>query len=120
MLKFVTDEDMPRSTSKCLEKEGYEAKDIRDYGLSGANDDRIFQFAQRCKSVLITGDTGFGNILEFPLGTHYGIVIAHFPNEMSTAEVNHHLVERIKELTANIVKGNLIIVEPGKVRIRKK
>ena len=36
------------------------------------------------KAVLLTGDLGFGNLLHFPLGTHSGIFIAHFPNEIST------------------------------------
>ena len=62
---------------------------------------------------------GFSNILNFPIGTHYGIVIAHFPNEISTHEINRQLVKSIKEITEDF-KGNLIVVEPGRVRIRKK
>ena len=45
MLKFVIDEDMPRSTSRILNADGYEVKDIRDYNLSGVEDDEIFNFA---------------------------------------------------------------------------
>jgi len=50
---------------------------------------------------------------------HYGIVLAHFPNEISTHEINRQLVKSIKEIPEDF-KGNLIIVEPGRVRIRKK
>jgi len=32
---------MPRSTGKVLKEHGYDAKDIRDYGLRGAPDEEI-------------------------------------------------------------------------------
>jgi len=120
MPRFVIDEDMPRSTGKALQDLGYEVKDIRDHGLRGMDDERIYQFAQNNQAVLITGDLGFGNILRFPIGSHYGIIVVHFPNEMSTDEINRQLVQRLKEFIEDDFKGNLIIIEPGRVRIRKK
>lgn len=119
MPTFAIDEDMPRSTGRILKESGDEVKDIRDYGLRGADDDRIYQFAQNNKAVLITADLGFGNILRFPIGSHFGIVIVRFPNEMPTSELNHQLVARFADLTEADFKGSLVIIEPGKVRIRK-
>ena len=87
MPRFVIDEDMPRSTGKILREHGYDVKDIRDYGLRGAEDEEIYEFAQKEKAVVLTGDRDFGNILRFPPGKHFGIVIPHFPNEMPTAEI---------------------------------
>ena len=116
----MIDEDMPRSTAGCLRDSGSEVLDIRDHGLRGADDERIFKFAQDNQAVLISGDMGFSNILHFPIGSHYGIVIAHFPNEISTHEMNRQLVKRIKEITEEDIKGNLIVIEPRRIRIRKK
>ena len=120
MLRFVIDEDMPRSTTKILQESGYEVKDIRDYGLRGEEDSKIFQFSQDNQSILITEDMDFSNIINFPLGSHYGIVIVHFPNEMSNKEINKQLINSIKDIKENDYKGNLIIIEPGKIRIKKK
>ena len=119
MPKFVIDEDMPRSTAKVLRDLGYEVKDVRDYELRGADDQEVYQFAQNNQAVLITGDMDFGNILRFPIGTHSGLVIAHFPNEITTHEMHRHLVGAIMESTEDDFDGNLIIIEPGRVRIRK-
>ena len=119
MQRFVIDEDMPRSTSKILREHGYDVKDIRDHGLRGSTDQAVYQFAQNQQAVLITGDLGFGNILHFPIGSHFGIVIVHFPNEITTSEINHQIIGRFRDLTEEDFKGNLIIVEPGKVRIRR-
>ena len=120
MPKFVIDEDMPRSTGTILKEHGYDIKDVRDYGFRGAEDEEIYEFAQREKAVILTGDRDFGNILRFPLGNHFGIVIAHFPNEMLTVEINRQLLERFKDLSEGDFKRNLIIIEPWKIRIRRK
>ncbi len=119
MPKFVIDEDMPRSTGIILRKHGYEVKDIRDYGLRGAEDEKVYEFAQREEAVILTGDRDFGNILRFQLGSHFGIVVAHFPNEMQTNEINRHLIGRFKDLSEDDFKGNLIIIDPLKIRIRR-
>jgi len=120
MPKFVIDEDMPRSTAKVLRTKGYEALDVRDLGLRGKSDDEIFKFAHKEKAVTLTSDSGFGNLLHFPVGSHSGIVIAHFPNEISTSELNNQIIKAIELLSEIDFKGNLIIIEPGKIRIRRK
>ena len=119
MLKFVVDEDMPRSTTSVLKTRGYEVLDVRDCGLRGKKDDEVFKFAQTEKAVILTGDLGFGNLLHFPIGSHFGIVIAHFPNEVSTSDLNKQIIKAFDTLTEADFKGNLIILEPGKIRIRR-
>jgi len=120
MPKFVIDEDISRSTGEILKQNGYIVKDIRDFGLRGAEDEEIYKFAQKEKAVILTGDRGFGNTLRFPLGNHFGIVVAHFPNEMSTQKINTYLIKTLNELSEEDFKGNVIIIEPGKIRIKRK
>ena len=120
MPTFVIDEDMPRSTGRILQERGCEVRAIRDYDLRGAKDDVIYQFAQDKQAVFITADMGFSNILRYPIGSHFGIVIARFPSEMSTKEINLQIVEQLKSLTDKDFKGNLIIIEPGNIRVRKR
>ncbi|MEK7396361.1 MAG: DUF5615 family PIN-like protein [Candidatus Poribacteria bacterium] len=120
MLKFVIDEDMPRSTARILGSSGYDVKDIRDYGLRGADDLEVYQFAQDNQAIIVTGDMDFSNILKFPVGSHWGIIIAHFPNEVSNDEINRQLLNRLIEFKEDDFIGNLVIIEPGKVRIRSK
>ncbi|MCP5002420.1 MAG: hypothetical protein GY941_00480 [Planctomycetes bacterium] len=113
------DEDMSRSTGRMFQAEGYTALDIRDFGMRGAKDAEIYKFAQEEKAVLLTGDKGFGNLLKFPLGSHCGILIAHFLNEISTVELNRQLLSDIATLKEDDFFGNLIILEPGRIRIKR-
>ncbi len=119
MVKFVIDEDMPRSTGVAMSSEGYEVKDVRDHGYRGLGDDEIYMFAQREKAVLLTGDLGFSNIFKFPLGQHFGIVVARFPNEMAPRKINREIVNSLKDLAEDDFRGNLIILEPGRIRIKR-
>lgn len=88
MATIVVDEDMHRSVVKPLEQWGHTVLDIRDHGLRGTPDREVFAFAQRQGAALLTGDLGFANLLAFPLGTHQEIIVARFPNELSTQRIN--------------------------------
>jgi len=120
MIKFVVDEDLPRSTSRLLRNKGFEVLDVRDCGLKGRSDEEIFNFAQKEGAVILSGDLGFGNLLKFPVGSNSGIVIVHFPNEVSSAELNRQISKEFDNLAEDDFKGNLIILEPGKIRIRRR
>jgi len=119
MSRFVVDEDLPRSTSRTLKESGFDTLDVRDCGLRGKSDEEVFAFAQREKAVIVTADLGFGNLLKFPIRSHSGIVVVHFPNEVSSSELNRQIKAAIKSLAEKDFKGNLIIVEPGKIRVRR-
>jgi len=119
-MKFLIDEDMPRSTATMLKARGYEVLDARDCGLRGASDQEVFKFAQREGAIILSGDAGFGNLMHYPAGTHCGIVVAHFPNEVSTSELNGQIAKALDSLTEADLSRNLVILEPGKIRIRRK
>ncbi len=119
MLKFVIDEDLPYSTGDLLQKQGHEIIDIKDSELRGSDDREVYNFAQKEEAILLTGDKGFGNILWFPSNLHFGIVIAHFPNEMSSEEMNKQISKEFKSLSKKDFMGNLIILEPGRIRIHR-
>ena len=69
--------------------------------------------------VLVTGDLGFSNVIHYPLGSHSGIVVARFPNEISTELLNGSVVDALNNLLAQGLVGALAVIEPGKVRLRK-
>ncbi len=118
-LKFLVDEDLPRSTAPSLREIGYIALDVRDCGLRGKSDEEIFEYAQEIKAIILTADRGFGSILRFTPGTYCGIVVANFPNEIPTSELNAQIKRALSLLTEDDLKGNLVIIKPKKIRIRR-
>lgn len=52
MITFLIDEDLPRSLKGELIKRGYNAIDVRDVGLRGQSDDKIYKYAQKNRMIL--------------------------------------------------------------------
>jgi len=52
MITFLIDEDLPRSLKSELIKRGYNAIDVRDVGLRGQSDDKIYKYAQKNRMIL--------------------------------------------------------------------
>ena len=119
MARFLVDEDLPRSLVRVLRDAGQEADHVIDRGLRGQPDGSIFDHAMTNEMVLVTGDLGFANVLRFPLGSHHGIVVTRFPNELSTATMNADIVRALGDLSDEEFRGNLVILEPGRVRLRR-
>jgi len=120
MWKFVVDESMPRSTARELRQFGYWAEDVRDVSLRGSDDDTVFSYAQARQATLVTADRDFEDIRRFPLGTHYGIVVVRVPEILPTWVVNDELLKALKQLRGQSLHGALVIVELGRIRVRRK
>lgn len=118
-LNAVIDEDLHRSLAEPLTKLGFSVYDIRNHDLRGEPDSRIFKFAQEKQAILFSGDLGFSNILDFPLGEHFGICILRYPNEMSTQAINGEVLSSLSKLQAGDFQGNLVILSPGQIRLRR-
>ena len=118
-MQLLVDEDLPRSLVRELQQAGIVALHVLDLGRRGRSDDEILLLARSKDLALVTGDVGFGNLLRYPLNSHSGIVVARFPNELPTEITNPAIVRAILELTSEEVHGSLVIIEPGRVRIRR-
>ena len=116
-LRFITDEDIPRSTARVLRDAGFDAVDVRDVGLRGKSDQEVFEFAQVEKRLLITCDMRFSNILHFPPDEIYGILVVRIPDSESIEKFNHEILRALQEVGENLVY-HLAIVEMGRVRLR--
>ena len=120
MTSILVDEDLPRSLARELSARGHTALDVRDVGLRGKADEQVLAEAMRTRSVLVTGDVGFGNTLAYPLGQHSGIVLVRLPELLPAATRVRLVVGALSSLSAEDLDGNLVVIEPGRIRIRRK
>ena len=117
---FLIDEDLPRSLASVLRGAGYETTDVRDAGLRGRPDSEVLSYAISRGLALLSADLGFSNLLRFPPGSHAGVIVARFPNEMPVAPLNQAILTSLLSLKEEDIRGNLVIIEPGRVRLRGK
>jgi predicted nuclease of predicted toxin-antitoxin system len=120
VLKILVDEDMPRPTTGLLQSLGIDAIDLRDIGLKGSTNARVFEYAQKHRMIIISRDREFGNILKYPLGTHYGIIRVNLPHTF----VRHQILDAVErffiEVERNRLPNHLTILEVGRYRIRER
>ena len=117
--RFLIDEDVSRLTARVLREAGYPATDVRDIGLRAHSDQEVFRYAQDQGAILVTADKGFTNTLRFPLETHVGIIVVRIPEELPTTVINRELLRALEGLVGEDLTGTLIVVELGRVRIRR-
>ncbi|MBI2831254.1 MAG: DUF5615 family PIN-like protein [Chloroflexi bacterium] len=119
-MRFLVDEDLPRSTNILLREHGHEAIDVRDIGLRGVSDSDVAAYAQQHGLCLLSGDIGFSNIRNYPPAEYNGLVVLRLPAKATSSTILTLLKGFLSqtEITCQI-KGKLAIVEPGRVRIRK-
>ena len=119
MQRFLVDEDVPRSTARVLRAAGYEAEDVRDVGLRGHPDSDVYAYAQAQAAVLVSCDKGFTNLLKFPVGSHAGIIVIRIPDESPPAQLNEELLRALAQLQQEALQGCLVILELGRIRLRR-
>ena len=117
-IKFLLDANMPNSSTEIVKKSGWNAVNVRSIGMGKAEDEEIVKYAFDNNYVIITRDRGFGNIFNYPKGTHHGIVILKLPSRFTASEINMILTEFLKSIdTQNIIKL-ITIIELGRHRTR--
>ncbi len=119
-MHFLIDADLPRSLAEVIRSHGHETTDVRDIGLRSAKDPVIARYASEQGLCLITGDYGFADIRNYPPYQYAGIVVLFLPRA-ATAQYINQLVEQFlaDEGLLQQLPGQLAIVEPGRVRLRR-
>ena len=116
-LKFMIDANIPRLVSRSLKVLGYDTEDIRDIERPGVADERIFEIAQQKNRIILTRDQDFGNMLQYPLGTHVGIIVLK-TRALPSETIKDVLINFLSNVSENEIYGSLIILEEHRYRIR--
>ena len=120
MTYFLVDEDLPRTLAGALRRAGHEADDVRDLGMQGSDDDVVFSRARALGAVLVTGDLGFGHELHYPPADILGLVIGRLPSDLPVARVEELIIDAITTTPEADLLGSILIVEPGRLRLRRR
>jgi len=120
-LNVLLDQNIPREVVAWLKKKrpAWTVTHTSVLGLEGSTDVEIFRWAQAHKYAVITYDEDFADARFFPLGSHHGIIrLRVWPTtvEETLAALNRLL----EQVPARELPGSLIIVDAGKIRLRKR
>lgn len=74
-MKIKLDENLPMALATRLRGLGHDVETVREEGLEGKKDDRIWTSAQSEGRFLITQDLDFSDARKFAPGSHSGILL---------------------------------------------
>lgn len=117
MARFLIDEDLPRSTARELVGAGHDAIDVRDAGLRGAADARIHAHALVERRALVTADLGLANPYRYE--PQSGTVLVRYPSSIPAPEVSKRIATALAGIDEPDLRGATIVIEPGRIRIRR-
>ena len=104
-MKFLLDENFPRSSADFIESCGHEAIHFDEACKSGDDDEAVFATAQRLGATILTSDRDFYHTVPLLHPTHAGIVVVAL-RQPNRAAINGRLkwfMENIEEPLANRV-----------------
>lgn len=87
-MRFLLDENFPRSCASVIEGRGHEAVAFNEICPYGANDEMVFSAAQSLGAALLTSDRDFYHTMPLLHPKHHGIVVValHQPSRGAIAE----------------------------------
>ncbi len=117
-MKILADENLFEPIIDYLRSLGHDVLSIRDSGLSGISDDKVYQLACKEDRVIITMDKDFSRSFRFPPERCGGIVVVKI-YKRSVEETLSIFKKFYKSIREEDIFRNLVIITPEGVRIRR-
>ncbi len=118
-LKFKLDENFGTRTQNVFRSAGFDVQTVRDEDLQGCTDQHLFDVCCKEGRCLVTLDLDFADVRRFPPQETAGIVVIRVPRNPTLALLEQLVRQFLRALQTMPVKGQLWIVEVGRIRIRE-
>ena len=117
-MKLFASENLFELIIAYLRSLGHDVLSIRDAGLSGIPDDKVYQIACKENRVIVTMDKDFSRIFRFPPDRCGGIIVAKIYKRTvdETLEIFKKFHSSLKETD---ILENLVIITPEGIRIKR-
>jgi predicted nuclease of predicted toxin-antitoxin system len=115
-VKFKLDENFDLRLVFLVEEGGHDVETVQNEGLSGCQDQYLYNLCVTEQRTLITLDMDFSNPFRFPPEPTAGIVVVRPPRPVLSL-IRATLSGALPQIKTGAVQGNLWIVEPGRIRV---
>ena len=103
-------------THQLLTARGLSCVTLLALGKAAAKNGEVLALAKERGAVLVTADLVFGDLREYPLGTHHGIIVMKLEETDGTA-ANQVLTRLLDEAPLAKLAGCLVVIDPRKYRV---
>ncbi|MBZ0275162.1 MAG: DUF5615 family PIN-like protein [Anaerolineae bacterium] len=114
---ILLDHCVPRRYLGLLRGWGYQVDLITDHIPANSPDTEVIALAGRLDATLLTIDLDFANILDYPPANYGGIIVLRY-HIQDEAEIDITLQSALSDLYRDDLRSILVIVSPGRYRVR--
>jgi len=118
-MRFKLDENFGTRTYQIFQASGHDVRTVRDQGLQGSSDHRLYEICRNENRCLVTFDLDFSDVTRFPPDKSSGIVVIRVPQNPSLILLEQLIRQFLKTITHMSVDNMLWIVEVGRIRIHQ-
>jgi len=118
-MRFKLDENFTPRMLRLFHTAGHEAYSVREQGLQGCADQRLYEMCCHEKRCMVTMDLDFSDITRFPPERANGIAVIRVPRNPSLQLLERLVRELLDALTQMPLQNRLWIVEPGRIRVHQ-
>jgi predicted nuclease of predicted toxin-antitoxin system len=105
------------STAQLCRDFGLDVKSVKEEGWEGKDDEELLRIAIAEERVVLSFDKDFGNLMKFPLQSHHGVIVVEM-HDQRPHQVNARLKRLLPIMSAQNLRGRLVIIRDGDVRQR--
>lgn len=117
-MSILLDHCVPDLYAKLLVEWGYQVHLLRAHIRPDSDDPDVLALTTSLDAVLLTVDTDFSNILNYPPQNYAGMVILRY--RLADEKVlNETLKQALADLYRDDLRGVLVVVKPNRYRIRR-
>jgi len=117
-VRVKVDEDLPKAAVQVLRRHGHEASSVIEQGMGGATNHSLWQAVQTEHRFRVTADKGFGDIRDYPPGTHAGILLLR-ADQAGIRPVLELLEQTLAAYDLQALVGAVAVVTPRGDRMRR-
>jgi len=118
-LRLLVDNALSPRLAEGLRAAGHDAVHVRDLGLHAAPDQEIFDLAASEDRVVVSEDTDFGTLLSLRDSSRPSVILFRHMPDRSASGLLSILLRNIATVEVDLESGAMVVIEPGRIRVRR-